>query len=366
MLKRFSVLDSFRGIAAIFIVIHHIRFVGSITELKFIADAQIFVEMFFVLSGFVLTHGYAFKKNFNFRRFFISRTFRIFPLHIVMLVLIILAELVKFIAYKNGINFTNIPFTGAYDINHIIYHVFLLQSWIPYVQDSGFNGPAWSISVEYYMYMIFFVTLLIKLNIRYIVWLIVSLSAFYLLWDSAIHGTYGSVLRGFSSFFLGALVYSVYKYSYRKLININSNYFSILEIIILTSIIIIGSLELENKTILMTGIFTIQIFVFAFEKGIVSNMLKKNFFLYIGKLSYSIYLIHYIILWIVVFIAIVITKIGVTTTMIKGGTRFIDLGSSLYNNLSIFIILLVVVFLSSLSYKYIEVKGQEIGKRFKR
>ena len=366
MLKRFSVLDSFRGIAAILIVIHHIRFVDSITELKLVADAQIFVEMFFVLSGFVLTHGYAFKKDFSFRSFFISRTFRIFPLQIVTLILIVFAELVKLIAYKNGVNFTNMPFTGSYDISYIMYYVLLLQSWVPFVQDSGFNGPAWSISVEYYMYMMFFVTILIKLKIKYILWFILSISAFYLLWNTPIHATYGSVLRGVSSFFAGALVYLAYKYLYNKLLTIDNNYFSILEIIILTIIIMIGSLEIENKTIIMTGIFSIQIFVFAFEKGIVSNILKKNFFQYIGKLSYSIYLLHYIILWGVVFVAIIMTKIGLNMTMIKNGTRFIDLGNALYNNAAIFVILLIVVYLSSFSYKYIELKWQEIGKRFKR
>lgn len=82
---RFQVLDSFRGIAAVFVVIHHMHYQGSITEFSFFKESSLFVEFFFVLSGFVLTHAYAFKSQLVFKDFFIARTFRIMPLHIIML-----------------------------------------------------------------------------------------------------------------------------------------------------------------------------------------------------------------------------------------------------------------------------------------
>ena len=63
MNRRFEVLDAFRGICAVAVVIFHMHLVGSITELSFFRGSSIFVEFFFVLSGFVLAHGYAYKKT---------------------------------------------------------------------------------------------------------------------------------------------------------------------------------------------------------------------------------------------------------------------------------------------------------------
>ena len=62
-MKRFEVLDSFRGLAAIFVVIFHMHFLGAFSELRFFRNSGIFVEFFFILSGFVLAHGYAYKKD---------------------------------------------------------------------------------------------------------------------------------------------------------------------------------------------------------------------------------------------------------------------------------------------------------------
>ncbi len=47
--KRFEVLDSFRGLSAIFVVIFHMHYAGSITELSFFRGSSLFVEFFFVL-----------------------------------------------------------------------------------------------------------------------------------------------------------------------------------------------------------------------------------------------------------------------------------------------------------------------------
>ena len=94
MNQRFLVLDSFRGIAAICVVIFHMHIIGSITELNFFRGSSLFVEFFFVLSGFVLAHTYGFK-DVSFKRFIISRTFRLYPLHIFMFFIFVLSRIMQ-------------------------------------------------------------------------------------------------------------------------------------------------------------------------------------------------------------------------------------------------------------------------------
>lgn len=178
MNKRFLVLDSFRGIAAICVVIFHMHIVSSITELNFFRGSRLFVEFFFVLSGFVLAHTYGFKSV-SFKKFIISRTFRLYPLHLFMFIVFILLELSKLIAYKYG--FLSKPFTGNKALSEIIPNLLFLQSWLPWFKTFSWNFPSWSLSVEYYMYIIFFFTLFIKSNFKYIIWFLFSLISFYML-----------------------------------------------------------------------------------------------------------------------------------------------------------------------------------------
>lgn len=164
--ERFSALDSFRGLAAICVVLYHMRLSISLPKSNFIEHSWIFVEFFFILSGFVLTHSYATRDNLTFKNFVIGRTFRLFPLHYAVFLVIIALELLKLAASHHGIHFYNAPFEGRNSIKEILPNLLLLQSWLPFSNSLSFNGPSWSLSVEYYVYMIFFCTLFAKKNLE--------------------------------------------------------------------------------------------------------------------------------------------------------------------------------------------------------
>ena len=89
-------LDSVRGIAALSVVIHHFVISEAFSALfpnkawidaPFFHNAWLFVDLFFVLSGIVISLSYVQSEfgKFPFREFVIRRLARIYPLHIAML-----------------------------------------------------------------------------------------------------------------------------------------------------------------------------------------------------------------------------------------------------------------------------------------
>jgi peptidoglycan/LPS O-acetylase OafA/YrhL len=364
MTHRFEVLDSFRGLAALFVVIHHMHYVGSISELSFFKHSSLFVEFFFILSGFVLAHAYAYKKSLQFKEYFIARTFRIFPLHLFVLMVFILLELLKLWVHHNIMPLHTIPFENSMSPSEILPNIFLLQSWLSHAHILSFNPPAWSISIEYYMYMIFFVTLLFKPVFTIMSWVFISVTMFYFIVIGMSIDTV--ILRGLSSFFLGVLVYILYKNFYAK-ITFSSMYFSILELAVLLLVPYILTAHIViYKPLIMTGLFACIVFVFAFQKGVLSRILRYKIFLFFGKISYSIYMIHVFILFSFLWVIILIEKIfKIQLTPEVAGIVYIDLGLPLYNNILVFVLLAVIVFISRFTYTFIEKRGQEWGKRLR-
>lgn len=357
--KRFEALDAFRGLCALSVVLFHMNLVGSITELDFFNNSSIFVEFFFVLSGFVLAHGYGFKENLNFKIFMKARFFRLYPLHLFMFLVILAIEFFKLFAHKfAGIAFNNEPFTNGFAINEIIPNLLLIQSWLPFTNATSFNGTSWSISVEFYMYVLLFISV-VFFNKKIISWISVSIIALLLIYFDSNLLTM-QVLRGLSCFFGGAFTYVVYK----KLSGLNPSFIvgSIIEVIAIISVVLVVQSQFEYRSIIASLIFFLIIFIFAFESGLISKILKSKPFQYTGKLSYSIYMTHYAILFCLIAIAMVLQKItGIEMAPTIETERFLNFGNSIINNVIVVAILSLVIFVSHFTYKYIELKGQKLN-----
>ncbi len=349
MSKRFVVLDSFRGLFALSIVLVHLYVIDSFGKTPFFRGGGLFVEFFFLLSGFVITHSYGYRDSLNFRSFAISRTFRIFPLHVAMLLFFFLIETAKLIAYKNGIHFNVLPFTEACAVKEIIPNLFLVHSWSRLTQVNSFDYSSWSISIEYYMYMIFFFSTTLFKRKKELVWCILSVSALVLYMTHS-ELVVVQVKRGISGFFLGAVIYQIYK----KIDTYTPSFFyaSIAELIAAVSVIIvvcINSSEIFPITLLVFGG---TIIIFTFEAGCISNLLQKGLFRTIGERSYSIYLVHLAIIYILTFSCIIFQKVtGKEITVMVGMKRYIDLGNPVFNNLLVLAVLAVTITVSGFTFK---------------
>tara|TARA_R110002153_G_scaffold116833_1_gene260613 strand:+ start:3478 stop:4566 length:1089 start_codon:yes stop_codon:yes gene_type:complete len=362
MKQRFEALDAFRGGCALSVVVFHMHLVDSITELNFFRGSSIFVEFFFVLSGFVLAHGYGFKKNLNFKIFMKARFFRLYPLHFFMFVVFVILEFGKLFAYKfGGFVFNNEPFTNSFAISEMIPNLLLIQSWTPLTNHLTFNYPSWSISIEFYLYALLFLSIVAFKKNRILSWVFISFIAFILMYfESEI--LVPTVLRGLSCFFGGAFTYVMYK----KLSNFKPSYIvgSIVETMLLICIVLIVQSQVEYRSIIAPVLFFFTVLFFAFESGFFSTLLKAKPLQYAGKLSYSIYMTHAAILFCLISTAIILQKLtGIEMAPMIETTRYLSFGDSMINNLVVISILIIVLYISSLTYKYVEIGGQKLNKK---
>lgn len=357
-IERFSTLDSFRGLAAICVVLFHMRLSILLPESTFIEHSWIFVEFFFILSGFVLTYSYGARKDLAFKQFIIGRTFRLFPLHYAVFLVVILLELFSLWASNYGIRFHNAPLEGRNSISQILPNLLLLQSWLPFANNLSFNAPSWSLSVEYYVYIIFFCTLLAKGQFRALIWMLLSITAFLLIVLTGI-AKYQGVLRGLGCFFSGALCYLLYKCSRKRLFQSSPLVFSVLELASLAACIYIVLEANESKVVIASLVFISTIFIFSFEKGLVSTLLKARLFQWLGKLSYSIYMVHWAVLQCFV-LAFALYQKRLAPFVFADR---IDLGATHWNLLLAIAAMGITIACSTVTYRYIEKSFQNYGRR---
>jgi len=108
------------------------------------------VELFFVLSGFILSHVYlqsAGEKRFSYRGFLWARVARVYPLHVATLVGVGLLAAVALVAGMsvdgNVLSWVSLP------ANLLMVHAWGLAPV------AGWNHPSWSISAEWFAYLCF-------------------------------------------------------------------------------------------------------------------------------------------------------------------------------------------------------------------
>ena len=108
------------------------------------------VELFFVLSGFILSHVYlqsAGEKRFSYRGFLWARVARVYPLHVATLVGVGLLAAVALVAGMNVDG--NVLSWVSLPANLLMVHAWGLAPV------AGWNHPSWSISAEWFAYLCF-------------------------------------------------------------------------------------------------------------------------------------------------------------------------------------------------------------------
>jgi peptidoglycan/LPS O-acetylase OafA/YrhL len=149
-------LTGLRGIAAWWVALYHFRVVfrsGLPDWLQpLVAHGYLAVDLFFVLSGFLLALNYADKVHVtdgaSVRGFLVARIARIWPLHAVMSLLFLLNP-IAILLFS-----TQKQLGGRYDADYWLMSVVLVQNW-GFARHLAWNVPAWSISTEWAAYLLF-------------------------------------------------------------------------------------------------------------------------------------------------------------------------------------------------------------------
>jgi peptidoglycan/LPS O-acetylase OafA/YrhL len=357
---RFAVLDSFRGLCAACLVFFHIQLVSGFTESLFIRNADLLVNFFFVLSGFVLAYAYGSREQLNLRGFLIARSFRLVPLHWFMLGVFVLLEIAKLMAGRAGLGLNHPAFTGPFALQQFLPNLLLIQAWAPNAWPMSFNYPSWSISVEFYIYLLFAAIML--LGARYLMWAGVALLAGGLL---VLHVPVLNerALTGLACFFAGCVTYRAFVYC-RGQGRGSVALMTVLELLALAGVALVGNTRFAEQSLVASVLFCLVVLLFAFEGGYVSVLLRARLFAWLGRLSYSIYMTHAAVLFGLTAGFIVLEKrTGLQLTSMYEARRYLDTGSALGNSLLALGFLAVVVLVSMFTYRYVEQPGQAVGKR---
>lgn len=142
-------LTGLRFFAAIAIVLLHIKSYYDYQFFNSLPPALVYgVSFFFVLSGFILTHVYGNKAFPGYFTFLTARFARIWPVHISAFALLILFVPANSVTF-DGEGFFGKGFT-------LFTNILLLQSFIPFpVHFFSYNSLSWSISTEFFFYLMF-------------------------------------------------------------------------------------------------------------------------------------------------------------------------------------------------------------------
>ena len=293
--QHFEILDGLRGIAALSVVTFHFMEWVYVPDKNFIGHGFLAVDFFFCLSGFVI--GYAYDDRIGkmgVLEFFKSRLIRLHPLVISGSVLGLLAFLFD-------------PFGGhpeLYSAGKIIlaFLCSLLLIPLPVIADRSFNlfsfnAPAWSLFWEYVANIVY-AFVLYKIGRRYLV-LLTLLSAVAIcfvvfrsgnlvggwsgptFWDGSARISY--------SFLAGLLIYRS-----NLIIKNNLGFIGVALLLFLAFISPSSKWNWLSEPLVVLFYFPLLI---ALGAGAMLKPGLKKVCLFLGKISYPLYMTHYAALW---------------------------------------------------------------------
>ena len=300
-------LEGGRGLAALIVALFHLTI--GINDFSVIRNGYLFVDLFFVLSGYVICSAYSQKLNsiVDCQSFLTRRFGRLFPLLVFSTVTYVcFANIIVFVkrtAIAHGYaSALNNP--GALD--YLIPNPLEIVSTLTMTHSLDvfdtliLNTPSWSISTEFYTYLLFAAVCLafrgrLRLAIFALLAIIgfaVSLTASTKIYDCLHSGGCLSLTFDFGfprtlfSFFLGALTFH-----FSRDLRFDASSLQVIGIAALSAALALVDV-MHGAAFAFPFIFALLILSVSRDSGWLSTILKSKPCQMLGQRSYSIYMMH--------------------------------------------------------------------------
>lgn len=346
---KYDYLDSLRGIAILLVVLGHVGnmlgeqayvYFPSLLE-KFIYNGHLGVQMFFIVSAYTLMISYEFRKGESqaSKKFFIRRFFRITPMYYLAFIFTTL-QMIDF----SFANFDWQTFHKTAFVTNILFVNALSPSTI-----NNYVIGGWSISAEMLFYvMLPFICARIKTLNGMLTFTLLSLlfsSAMYILLENTSFNTNEFLRYYFINqipiFGLGMTAFFITKEDTDK--SIKPKVFLLLVI----TLFVYAFIDIPYA-FWYSLIYFIMLLM---QHKKAYKFFNNNILIKIGKVSFSIYLVHFALMYLI-YRWNIIQYFSITDSL------------TAYSKFALLFILLTGLsyIISCFTYKYIEQNGQKLGR----
>ncbi|MEE6135405.1 acyltransferase [Mycobacterium sp. 050128] len=309
-------LTGLRIVAAVWVVLFHFRPMLSDISPDFRENlAPVLncgaqgVDLFFILSGFVLTWNYLDRmgRSWSTREtlhFLWLRLARVWPVYLVTMHL---AALLVILSLHVG----HVPLPEANDLTAVSYirQVLLVQLWFePFFDGTSWDGPAWSISAEWLAYLLFGVLALVVFRMklatraRTLMWLAVAASlppVVMLLASGHFYTPWSWLPRIVTQFAAGALACAAVR---RLRLSVRGRHIAgYLSLLLLAAVVgvlywfnahpISGVVENDSGGV-VDALFVPLVITLAVGLGSLPRLLSTRVMVYGGQISFCLYMVH--------------------------------------------------------------------------
>lgn len=303
--ENIQTLTGLRGFAAIWVVLLHVCFgepdgylQGFYEKIQWglgnniIIQGVYAVDIFFVLSGFILTyvHRHEFERPLTLHgvgSFLALRLARIYPMHLVVVVVLIGAAAVG-VWDQKLISYGDVLRNGT-----------LTNMWV----DPSLNTPAWSVSAEWLAYLCFpiIIKLLIPIQRRdfqlLIIFFLVTvypMSIMFFQWQWEWHYGWVAVARVLNGFILGCMMFSVQKHFDILNDSLRASRWCLAFLLVFLIFLVLGL-----QIVFLYPLIPCIIVTLANAQTGIAQIFGNKIIVFLGTISFGIYMVHYPVLEIV-------------------------------------------------------------------
>lgn len=306
-------IEGLRGVAALLVALFHAyvynRWGGFPAHSKVLQHAWLFVDLFFVISGFVMATVYSERLETprSAWAYMVRRFYRLYPLHVVTtaaaLLAVVAVQTAKLVLANLGITVGAEPPFGVkfFDLGLLVAEMLLLQG-LGIIRMELHNYPSWSISVEFWLYALFALMTLVLRSRRVRIVASAVIVALCVAWF-VVYWSYAAVElrtldtrgmpRGMLSFFQGVLLYYLFRHFGGALAR-SGRALGVAQVatVLLALWLVARQDVLGAWQLVIPFVFALLVFLILPDRGLVATLLQTRPMQWLGVHSYSIYLTH--------------------------------------------------------------------------